>query len=396
MLRFSVDSRLVLERNLLFLKQLYFITMTMNASNYKLAEILDRALQENILDRQEIAFLLGLRQKDQMEAVFEAARELRSRYFGNRVFLYGFIYISTFCRNHCNFCYYRSANKLPVRYRQAMSDIIEAARSLAESGIHLIDLTLGEDPHYFQDQGFEPLVQLVREVRQTTGLPVMVSPGVVPADVLSGLARSGVSWYACYQETHNRDRFRRLRPGQSYAVRWENKERAAKLGLLIEEGLLCGVGETAGDVADSIEAMRLLEVSQMRAMTFVPQKGTPMQSWKRPHPLREMMTIAVLRLALPDRLIPASLDVAGLTGAQSRLEAGANVVTSLVPPGFGLAGVAQNSLDIGDARRTTASILPELEKLGLESASTEDYLTWVEDRRRQIRCSLSREKAACE
>jgi methylornithine synthase len=79
------------------------------------------------------------------------------------------------------------------------------------------------------------------------------------------------------------------------------------------------------------------------------------------------------------------LDVAGLTGLQSRLEAGANVITSLVPPGFGLAGVAQNSLDIADARRTTARILPELEKLGLQSASTEDYLIWVEDRRRQIR-----------
>jgi methylornithine synthase len=109
-----------------------------------------------------------------------------------------------------------------------------------------------------------------------------------------------------------------------------------------------------------------------------------MQAWKKPDPLREMLIIAVLRLAFPDRLIPASLDVDGLTGLQSRLEAGANVVTSLVPPGFGLAGVAQNSLDIADAKRTTASILPELEKLGLQSASTEDYLTWLKNRRRQI------------
>jgi len=138
-------------------------------------------------------------------------------------------------------------------------------------------------------------------------------------------------------------------------------------------------------IADSIEAMRFLQISQMRAMTFVPQTGTPMQAWKKPDPLREMLIIAVLRLAFPDRLIPASPDVDGLTGLQSRLEAGANVVTSLVPPGFGLAGVAQNSLDIADAKRTTASILPELEKLGLQSASTEDYLTWLKDRRRQIK-----------
>jgi len=367
----------------------------MNDSHYKLSEILENALNGGVLEREEIVFLLGLTQKQQIDDVFSAARELRSRNFGNRVFLYGFIYISTFCRNHCNFCYFRSANALPVRYRRKASDIIEAAQSLAESGVHLIDLTLGEDPHYFQDQGFEPLIQLVKTVRQTTGLPVMVSPGVVPADVLSGLARAGASWYACYQEIHNRDLFKRLRPQQSFTERLENKELAGKLGLLTEEGLLCGVGESAQDIAESIRAMRLLKVSQMRAMTFVPQKGTPMQSWKNPDPMREMLMIAVLRLAFPGGLIPATLDVAGLAGLHSRLEAGANVVTSLVPPGFGLAGVAQSSLDIADARRTPARIGLELEKVGMQSASTADYLIWVENRRRQIRWDLSREKVAC-
>jgi biotin synthase-like enzyme len=50
--------------------------------------------------------------------------------------------IKDMCRNQCNFCYYRSANALPVRYRSKASDIIEAAQGLAESGVHLIDLTL--------------------------------------------------------------------------------------------------------------------------------------------------------------------------------------------------------------------------------------------------------------
>jgi methylornithine synthase len=369
--------------------------MTMHNSHFNLAEILEKATQEERLGREEIVFLLGLRERSQIGAVFEAARQLRFRHFGDRVFLYGFIYVSTFCRNQCNFCYYRTANVLPGRYRRMASEIIEAAQILAESGVHLIDLTLGEDPRYFQDQGFESFIRLVKAVRRTTGLPIMVSPGVVPAAILSDLAQAGVSWYACYQETHNRDLFKRLRPGQSYTARFENKELAGKLGLLTEEGLLCGVGESARDIADSIETMGLLEVSQMRAMTFVPQNGTPMQSWNRPDPLREILTIAVLRLAFPGRLIPATLDVAGLNGLQSRLQAGANVVTSLVPPGFGLAGVAQNSLDIMDARRTPAGIFPELEKLGMQSASTEDYINWLEDRRRQIRCGPSGEKAAC-
>ena len=206
---------------------------------------------------------------------------------------------------------------------------------------------------------------------------------------------AGVRWYACYQETHNRHLFNQLRPGQSYSARMKIKAMAGELGFLIEEGLLCGVGEFATDIADSIGVMRSPEVSQMRAMTFVPQKGTPMQSRVSPDPLREMLTIAVLRLMYPDRLIPATLDVAGLNGLQTRLEAGANVVTSLVPPGFGLAGVARKSLDIDDARRTVDGILPELGKLGLEPYSADDYSTWLDRRYLQIKGELSGEKRAC-
>ena len=367
----------------------------MNNSRNKLDTILQKAAHENRLEKEEIIFLLNLRQRRQIEAVFEMARDLRSRYFRNRVFFYGFIYISTYCRNQCNFCFYRSANVQPVRYRRQVSDVVAAARSLADSGVHLIDLTMGEDPQTFRDQGFEPLLDLITSVRQATGLPIMVSPGVVPSEVLWDFITAGVSWYACYQETHNRQLFEQLRPGQSYAARMEAKALAGKLGLLTEEGLLCGVGESTQDIADSIGSMRSPEMSQMRAMTFVPQQGTPMQSLTTPEPLREMLTIAVLRLVYPERLIPATLDVAGVKGLQSRLTAGANVVTSLVPPGFGLAGVARKSLDIDDARRTTNGILPELDKLGLEPSSAEDYSGWLDNRRREIRCDSSREKVAC-
>ena len=371
--------------------------MKQTGCRHKLFEILEKAKQEKILNTNEIEFLLHLRQNSDLNAVFKAAGKLRHRYFGDKVFLYGFIYFSTYCRNNCSFCYYRRANTLHVRYRRKMSDIIEAARRLAGSGVHLIDLTLGEDPHIFhhKERGFDRLIQLVRAIRKETALPIMVSPGVVPDDILPKLAAADAGWFACYQETHNPVLFERLRPDQSYAARLKIKQKAHNLGLLIEEGILCGVGESAEDIAESIEAMRCLEASQIRVMSFVPQQGTPMQNMKAPNPLRELLIIAVLRLVFPDRLIPATLDVAGLAGLQSRLEAGANVVTSLVPPGFGLAGVAQRSLDIAEAKRTAASIVPELEKYGLRAASCEDYSAWIGNRRSEILRDLSRENIAC-
>ena len=105
--------------------------------------------------------------------------------------------------------------------------------------------------------------------------------------------------------------------------------------------------------------------------------------------------MAVLRLAFPDRLIPASLDVDGLKGLTQRLAAGANVITSIVPPGSGLAGVAQHSLDIEDGRRTMPAVLQVLKDSGLIPAAANDYRRWIKARRRATGAGRFKGKVAC-
>lgn len=340
-----------------------------NKMGIKLTSILDKAKKGGRLTKEEIVFVLELRQKDQIDALFNTARALRHKYFGDEVLLYGFLYISTYCRNNCSFCFYRVSNRDSRRYRKEEAEIIKTAVDLARSGVHLIDLTMGEDPQFFNDKahGLEPFIQLVKKIKAAVNLPIMVSPGVVPEPVLEELAKAGADWFACYQETHNRELFKKLRPGQDYDTRFNTKKLARKYGLLIEEGILVGVGETSKDIANSIEVMRTLDADQVRAMNFVPQKNTPMSNHPPPDPMKESLIIALMRLVFPGKLIPATLDVEGLAGLKRRLEAGANVVTSIVPPQQGLAGVAQSFLDIDNAHRTTDSVLQVIENCGLRS-----------------------------
>jgi methylornithine synthase len=363
----------------------------------RLEKILAKALQVDHLSTADIVFLLGLTKAEQISKLFETAKSLRHKYFGNKIFTYGFIYASTYCRNDCRFCFFRRSNSDSQRYRKAKPEIIATARRLADSGVHLIDLTMGEDPALFNSAGagFDRLVDLAESVSEATGLPIMVSPGVIPEDLLQRLSKSGVTWYACYQETHNRNLFDQLRPGQGYDNRLETKFKAHQLNLLIEEGLLCGVGETSRDIAQSIEAMQALDADQLRVMNFVPQPGTPMAGRIPAEPQREMLISAVMRLIFPDRLIPASLDVDGIDGLKQRLEAGANVVTSIVPPGEGLAGVAQHSLDIEEGKRAHASVLKVLEASGLRAATNDEYLGWIKSRRQAIGRHDSRREIAC-
>jgi methylornithine synthase len=335
------------------------------------------------IKKSEIIYLLGLSEPGEINLLFEAAQRVREDQFGNKVFLYGFLYFSTHCKNSCRFCQYRESNTSLPRYRKTEEEILLAAEEIAKAGVHLIDMTMGEDPEYYSSQapGFTPLTTMIQRVQQKTKLPVMISLGSLPDEILGQLADSGADWFACYQETHNQDLYHSLRPHQSFSQRIAKKEFAKKQGMLIEEGILTGVGESLEDIADSIIWMKENGVDQARIMTFVPQAHTPMASSKIQDDLQELITIAVMRLTLPNRLIPASLDVNGLKGLAARLTAGANVVTSIVPPEKGLAGVANNSLDIEDSRRTLEHILPIIEQCGLKPASQKEYRSWLTTRK---------------
>ncbi len=367
-------------------------------SDNKLAAVLEQAETGRSLSKVQIRYLLGLTDPKQIKMLFLSAQNVRKARFGTHIFLYGFLYFSTFCRNNCRFCQYRNANTRLDRYRKSREQILAAAKDMARLGVHLIDLTMGEDPELYDPDkdGFDAFSTLVGDVRETTGLPVMVSGGVVSDDVVDTLSYAGAEWFACYQETHNRELYTQLRQGQDFDVRMDRKRRARQQGMLIEEGLLTGVGDSLDDLADSIFFMQDMSVDQARVMTFVPQENTPMAHVIPQGSLKELMTIAVMRLSMPNTLIPASLDVDGLDGLKDRLDAGANVVTSIVPPEKGLAGVAHSTLDIEDSRRNPDHILPILKECGLEPASAEQYRTWVSERRalRDLSGNLKRKQAS--
>jgi methylornithine synthase len=361
-------------------------TRTDSLQHLRMEDVLNKARSEETLSQQEILYILKRRNPEEQEKVFAVARELRQRHFGNRVFLYGFINFSTWCRNDCAFCQYRRSSPSENRYRKEIRDIIHAAQELADSGVHLLDLTMGEDPrHYLGEDGFKPLLDLVTAVKTETGLPVMISWGALPDEVIEHLPEAGADWFACYQETHHRGLFKRLRLCQDYDRRWGAKVTARSRGLLIEEGILSGAGESLEDIAHSVECMATLNADQVRVMNFIPQIETPMGSFPRPPRDREKIIISVLRLVFPDRLIPASLDVYGIGGLREKLDAGANVITSLIPSAPDWRGVADATLGVSEGKRTARAVRPLLTDSGLEPASLEQYLSWIDHaKRRQV------------
>jgi len=334
-------------------------------------ETIDKTKRNIKLSRAEVAELLSVKKKDEINELFNAASSVRDKEFGKKVFIYGFVYFSTHCRNNCAFCYYRRTNKLP-RYRKTKEEVLTLSASLKDAGINLVDLTMGEDPFMCADEHNE-FLEIVRSVKDEVGISIMASPGAVPKDSFIKFKEAGTDWFACYQETYNRKLFSELRLEQDFDFRMNQKVWAREAGLLTEDGIMVGLGETLEDRADSILKMGSLGCEQVRAMTFVPQKGTPMENTKPTKPIDELISIAVMRLLYPDKLIPASLDVEGIAGLKTRLDAGANVITSIVPPHEDLAGVAQHELDIDNGHRSVQHVMNLLDGMGKKVASNAEY-----------------------
>lgn len=354
----------------------------MKRMSKRLKEILDQCKSQKKMSQEEILYLLTRMDTKELEEIFAAARQVRDAVFGKKVFLYGFVYFSTYCKNNCTFCYYRRDNQKPPRYRKTADEIVETAKELKASGIHLIDLTTGDDPYYTRHP--QRLAEIIRKVKEETQLPVMVSPGLLEQTGLQAIAQAGADWYALYQETHNPSLFYKLRYDQSYGERMQAKRYARELGILLEEGLLTGVGDTAQDRADSFIEMEKLQASQVRTMTFIAQEGAPFQGSSMDACCLELLNIAVMRLLFPDKLIPASLDVEGLDGLKKRLMAGANVVTSIIPPKKGYAGVANSEHDIDEGYRTVEGIAQTLQECGVSAAELGVYQQWVTNRKNML------------
>ena len=345
------------------------------------SDIIDSIRNGNQASRDDIVKLLSVQGKDRDE-LFAEAREVRDRQFGDRVFAYGFVYFSTYCHNNCTFCYFRKSNSID-RYRKTPEEIIATAADLKDAGIDLVDLTMGEDDMMYKDNCAE-LLDIISGVRKL-GISIMVSPGAVGKDAMRPIKEAGADFFAVYQETHNRDLYAKLRLNQDYDFRYNQRVWAREAGLLTEDGMMVGLGETMEDRADSILMMGEEKCEQIRCMTFVPQAGTPLQNLEPMDSEMELKSIAVMRLLFPDRFIPATLDVEGVQGMKSRLDAGASTITSIIVPHKHFAGVAQPEKDIESGVRSVQHVYDLVEDMGKKIATQNEFRHAIEPLEARIR-----------
>ncbi len=322
------------------------------------------------LSDNDLRALLSLESEEDLEKLYYAARKVRNHYFGNRVFLNCFIYFSTHCKNQCAFCYYNCKNEIN-RYRLNREEIKEICTALKGEGFHMIDLTMGEDPYYHEEP--DRFVELVQMVKEELKLPIMISPGVMDNSTLLKAREKGANFFALYQETYDSELYQTLRVGQSFEGRINARRFAKEQGYCVEDGILTGVGNDIESTILSLRGMKTNNPDMVRVMTFLPQEGTPLSGFREKSNLSELKIISILRLMFPTCLIPASLDLEGIDGMVHRLNAGANIVTSILPADSRLEGVANYDRDLEERDRDIQSVIKRLEIMGMEPAKQDEF-----------------------
>ncbi|EKD28070.1 MAG: thiamine biosynthesis protein ThiH, partial [uncultured bacterium] len=97
-------------------------------------EIIAKSMEKKPLNVSECAVLLAANDKDVVEEIFNAAKELKKRVYGNRIVIFAPLYIGNHCINDCKYCSFRKSLRTTVRKTLNEEDIVSQVEALEDQG----------------------------------------------------------------------------------------------------------------------------------------------------------------------------------------------------------------------------------------------------------------------
>lgn len=291
-------------------------------------------LEENeTLEKTEWTTLLSGQTPELSEFLFEKARRRSSRYYGNKIYTRGLIEFSNHCKNDCYYCGIRKSNARASRYRLTEDDIMACCIQGYQLGFRTFVLQGGEDP-WFNDDRMCPIVSRIREAYPDCA--ITLSLGERSAESYKRLYDAGANRYLLRHETASNAHYRALHPKSlSLKNRQQCLYALKDIGYQVGTGMMVGSpGQKAEHLAEDLLFIKALEPAMVGIGPFIPQKDTPFGT-EEPGTLEQtLFLIGLLRLMLPNALIPATTALGTIDprGREKGVLAGANVVMPNLSP----------------------------------------------------------------
>lgn len=286
---------------------------------------LDEVLHKEKLTRDEIIFLLKLKDENDMRKLIKRADEVRKKYSGDEVYLRGIIEFSNYCSENCLYCGLRNDNANIKRYRMQPEEIIETAKQISNLGIYTIVLQSGKDYYYDTDL----IAYIIYSIKQHSNCAVALSLGERGFDEYRIWKLAGADRYLLKHETANQKLYSIYHNHHMVGDRIRHLKFLKSLGYQIGSGNIIGLPmQTEEDIADDILLCDELDLDMAAFGPFIPAPFTPYQNRRTGSIKLTLKTMAVARVVLKNVHIPATTALATIdeAGRIKGLTSGANVI----------------------------------------------------------------------
>jgi 2-iminoacetate synthase len=159
-----------------------------------------------VLDR--LLMLISPAAENYIEQMSQIAHQLTLQRFGKTVRLYAPLYVSNFCVNGCTYCGF-STNHRFSRIRLTIEQALAEAETIAKEGFKDLLLVSSEDKKFIT---VDYLAELASKLRpKFSSLSVEIYQ--MSAKEYAKLFAAGIEGVTLYQETYDRETYRKYHPG---------------------------------------------------------------------------------------------------------------------------------------------------------------------------------------
>lgn len=190
------------------------LTENKELTTQRVKEIIAKAREARGLTPEEMAALIQIEDKELIESVYDAAKEIKEKIYGKRVVLFAPLYLSNYCCNSCTYCAYRRPNKLITRRKLSQEEIVEQIQIIEDMGHKRIAMESGEDN---LNSPIEYIVESIKTIYNTTSKNgsirrINVNIAATTVEEFRILKEAKIGTYVLFQETYHRETYRRVHP----------------------------------------------------------------------------------------------------------------------------------------------------------------------------------------
>lgn len=208
-----------------------------NKGNKELIDsILKKAWEMKGISHQEAAVLLECELEEENQEIQKLAKEIKKRFYGNRIVMFAPLYLSNYCVNGCTYCPYHHCNEHIRRKKLSQEEIRQEVIALQDMGHKRLAIESGEDPVNNPIEYILESIETIYGIKHKNGAIRRVNVNIAATTVENyrKLHDAGIGTYILFQETYNKESYEQLHPTgpkHDYAYHTEAMDRAMEGGI---------------------------------------------------------------------------------------------------------------------------------------------------------------------